>query len=90
MLVAFPSAIAFGVTIYAAIGPEYAGLGALAGILGTTAVGLIAPTLGADTLGTPYTGAPGIVETVDVIMAREALAPGLRTPGQPRVRRGAS
>jgi SulP family sulfate permease len=46
MLVALPSAIAFGVTIYAAIGPEYAGLGALAGILGTTALGLIAPTLG--------------------------------------------
>jgi SulP family sulfate permease len=35
MLVALPSAIAFGVTIYAAIGPSYAGLGALAGILGT-------------------------------------------------------
>jgi SulP family sulfate permease len=34
MLVALPSAIAFGVTIYAAIGPAYAGLGALAGILG--------------------------------------------------------
>ncbi|MBE2259611.1 MAG: SLC26A/SulP transporter family protein [Candidatus Accumulibacter sp.] len=46
MLVALPSAIAFGVTIYAAIGPEYAGLGALAGILGTTALGLVAPTLG--------------------------------------------
>ena len=27
MLVALPSAIAFGVTIYAAIGPSYAGLG---------------------------------------------------------------
>ncbi len=46
MLVALPSAIAFGVTIYAAIGPEYAGLGALAGILGTTALGLVAPALG--------------------------------------------
>lgn len=46
MLVAFPSAIAFGVTIFAAIGPSYVGLGALAGILGATALGLVAATLG--------------------------------------------
>jgi SulP family sulfate permease len=46
MLVALPSAIAFGVTIYAAIGPAYAGLGALAGILGATALGLVSPALG--------------------------------------------
>jgi SulP family sulfate permease len=46
MLVALPSAIAFGVTIYASIGPAYAGLGALAGILGAAALGLVAPTLG--------------------------------------------
>ena len=46
MLVALPSAIAFGVTIYAAIGPTYAGLGAIAGILGATALGLFAPALG--------------------------------------------
>ena len=46
MLVALPSAIAFGVTIYAAIGPSYAGLGALAGILGATALGLVSPALG--------------------------------------------
>lgn len=46
MLVALPSAIAFGVTIYAAIGPSYASLGAIAGILGATALGLVAPALG--------------------------------------------
>ncbi len=46
MLVALPSAIAFGVTIYAAIGPSYASLGAIAGILGATALGLFAPALG--------------------------------------------
>ena len=46
MLVALPSAIAFGVTIYAAIGPAYASLGAIAGILGATALGLFAPALG--------------------------------------------
>lgn len=46
MLVALPSAIAFGVTIYAPLGASYVAQGALAGILGVTALGLIAPALG--------------------------------------------
>lgn len=46
MLVALPSAIAFGVTIYAPLGDAYAAYGALAGILGATALGLIAPAFG--------------------------------------------
>ena len=46
MLVALPSAIAFGVTIYLPLGASYAAQGALAGILGATALGLIAPALG--------------------------------------------
>ncbi len=46
MLVALPSAIAFGVTIYAPLGGSYAAYGALAGILGATALGLVAPAIG--------------------------------------------
>ena len=46
MLVVLPSSIAFGVTIYAAIGPGYATMGALAGIIGATVLGLVAPILG--------------------------------------------
>ena len=46
MLVALPSAIAFGVTVLAPLGGSYAAQGALAGILGTTALGIIAPTFG--------------------------------------------
>lgn len=46
MLVALPAAIAFGVTIYSAISPHHAALGALAGIVGATVIGLIASTLG--------------------------------------------
>jgi SulP family sulfate permease len=46
MLVALPAAVAFGVTVYSAIGPEYAAFGALAGILGATALGLVASTFG--------------------------------------------
>lgn len=46
MLVALPSAIAFGVTIYAPLGVEFAARGAAAGILGAMAIGLVAPALG--------------------------------------------
>jgi SulP family sulfate permease len=46
MLVALPSAIAFGVTIYSPLGGAQAGQGALAGILGAMALGLIAASLG--------------------------------------------
>ena len=46
MLVALPSAIAFGVTIYASLGGSFVAYGALAGILGTTALGLVASLAG--------------------------------------------
>jgi sulfate permease, SulP family len=46
MLVALPAAIAFGVTIYSAIAPSHAALGALAGIVGASVIGLVASTLG--------------------------------------------
>ena len=36
MLVALPASIAFGVTIYAAVAPSYAAIGALAGIIGAS------------------------------------------------------
>ncbi|BCO28136.1 hypothetical protein MIZ03_3033 [Rhodoferax lithotrophicus] len=46
MLVALPASVAFGVTVYSAISPEYTVFGALAGILGAAALGIIAPTFG--------------------------------------------
>jgi len=46
MLVALPAAIAFGVTIYSAISPAHAALGALAGIIGATVIGLLASLFG--------------------------------------------
>jgi SulP family sulfate permease len=46
MLVALPSSIAFGVLVYTALGPKYAGQGALAGLLGAAALGLVAPLCG--------------------------------------------
>jgi SulP family sulfate permease len=46
MLVALPSSIAFGVLVYSAMGNEYVGAGALAGIIGAAALGVIAPIFG--------------------------------------------
>lgn len=46
MLVALPSAIAFGVNIFAPLWASYAAQGALAGIIGASALGLVASYLG--------------------------------------------
>ncbi len=46
MLVALPSAIAFGVTVYAPLGESYAAIGAVAGIIGVIVLGTIAALLG--------------------------------------------
>ncbi len=46
MLVALPSSIAFGVITYSVIGSDYAGTGAMAGLLGAAALGLVAPLFG--------------------------------------------
>jgi SulP family sulfate permease len=46
MLVAMPSAIAFGVTIYATMGESYGAYGAIAGILGVAIIGITASLAG--------------------------------------------
>jgi SulP family sulfate permease len=46
MLVALPSAIAFGLIIYAPLGPSFSGQAALGGIIGTIVIGIITPLLG--------------------------------------------
>lgn len=46
MLVALPSSIAFGVLTYTALGEQYAGLGAMAGMLGAAALGVVSPLVG--------------------------------------------
>ena len=46
MLVALPASVAYGVAIFSAVGPNQAGFGALAGIIGAAALGLIAPAFG--------------------------------------------
>lgn len=46
MLVALPSAVAFGLLVYSSVGFEYTGLAALSGIVGTMSLALVAPLLG--------------------------------------------
>ena len=46
MLVALPSAIAYGVAIYSILGGAHVAVGAMAGILGAIALGIIAPSFG--------------------------------------------
>ncbi|MBL0225394.1 MAG: SLC26A/SulP transporter family protein [Geobacteraceae bacterium] len=46
MLVALPSSVAFGILVYTAFGQEYAGQGAMAGLLGAAAIGIVAPLCG--------------------------------------------
>ncbi|MBU1150611.1 MAG: cyclic nucleotide-binding domain-containing protein [Proteobacteria bacterium] len=64
MLVALPSSIAFGIAIYAVLGPEYMAHGAIAGILGAIAIGILAPLLG---------GAPGLISAPCVPEEKEVL-----------------
>jgi SulP family sulfate permease len=45
MLVALPASIAFGVSVYAAAGPESAGAGALVGVIGAAVLGITAPLI---------------------------------------------
>jgi SulP family sulfate permease len=46
MLVALPSAVAFGIAVFGLLGPEYVSHGVSAGIIGAAAIVLLAPTLG--------------------------------------------
>ncbi len=77
MLVALPSAIAFGVTIYVSIDPAYIGLGALAGILGATALGLVAPALGGTNrlITAPCAPAAAVLSAFAIELVQQGVAP---------------
>ncbi|WP_305075448.1 SulP family inorganic anion transporter [Propionivibrio sp.] len=77
MLVALPASVAFGVTIYAAIDPHYAAFGALAGVLGAMALGLIAPTFGGtDRLITaPCAPAAAVLSAFAIDLVQQGVSP---------------
>ena len=75
MLVALPSAIAFGVTIFSPLGAGNVAHGALAGIIGATVLGLVAPALGGtDRLITaPCAPAAAVLVAVAIDLARQGV-----------------
>lgn len=78
MLVALPASIAFGVTIYSAIGPSHAALGALAGIIGATLIGLIASVLGGTDrlISAPCAPAAAVLSAFAIEAIRQGMLPG--------------
>lgn len=78
MLVALPASIAFGVTVYAAIAPSHAALGALAGIVGATVIGLIASTLGGTDrlISAPCAPAAAVLSAFAIELVRDGVAAG--------------
>ena len=75
MLVAVPSSIAFGVTVFAPLGGAFAAQGALAGILGAAVLGLVAPAVGGTRrlISAPCAPAAAVLSA----FALEAAASGL-------------
>ena len=78
MLVALPASVAYGVTVYGAVAPHYAAFGALAGVLGAMALGLIAPTLGGTDrlISAPCAPAAAVLSAFAIEMVRQGGAPG--------------
>ena len=78
MLVALPAAIAFGVTIYSAISPTHAALGALSGIIGATVIGLIASTLGGTDrlISAPCAPAAAVLSAFAIELTRQGVPEG--------------
>jgi SulP family sulfate permease len=78
MLVAMPSAIAFGVTIFSPLTGSHAAAGALAGILGATALGLISPACGGSSrlITAPCAPAAAVLSALAVTFTQQGIEPG--------------
>jgi SulP family sulfate permease len=76
MLVAVPSAIAFGVTIFSPLAGSLAAHGALAGLLGAMALGLVAAACGGSTrlITAPCAPAAAVLSALAVSFTQEGLA----------------
>jgi SulP family sulfate permease len=77
MLVALPSAIAFGVTILSPLGHEYAAQGAIAGILGATALGIAASVVGGAErlISAPCAPAAAVLAAFALQVSQDEVAP---------------
>ena len=79
MLVALPSAIAFGVTIFAPLGSSYAAQGAIAGILGTFALGMVASSFGGTRrlITAPCAPATAVMSALAIELTQKGIGPEL-------------
>lgn len=76
MLVALPSAIAFGVTIFSPLGAEFGAKGALAGMLGVTALGVVAASLGSANrlISAPCAPAVAVLSALTIQLSQQGIA----------------
>lgn len=77
MLVALPSAIAFGVTILAPLGSHFTAQGAIAGILGVTLLGFVAALFGGTQrlISAPCAPAAAVLSALTIQMSHQGSAP---------------
>ena len=77
MLVALPSAVAFGVTILAPLGSQFSAQGAVAGILGVCLLGLIAAIFGGTQrlISAPCAPAAAVLSALTIQMSQQGSQP---------------
>lgn len=78
MLVSIPSSIAFGVTIFSSLGATLAAQGAVAGILGTAALGVITSTFGGSSrlISAPCAPAAAVLSALALGFVHDGISPG--------------
>ena len=78
MLVALPSSIAFGVTIFSPLGADFGAKGALAGMLGVTALGLVASAFGGTQrlISAPCAPAAAVLSALTIQLSQQGAAVG--------------
>ena len=77
MMVALPSAIAFGVTILAPLGPQFGAQGAVAGLIGVTLLGLLAAIFGGTQrlISAPCAPAAAVMSALAIQMMHQGSEP---------------
>ncbi len=77
MLVALPSSIAFGIVVFSAISPQKVAEGALVGMMGAAAIGLIAPLFGRTPalISAPCAPAAAVLSGLAVQLADDGITP---------------
>lgn len=77
MMVALPSAIAFGVTILAPLGPQFGAQGAVAGLIGVTLLGLLAALFGGTQrlISAPSAPAAAVISALAIQMVHQGSEP---------------